>query len=291
MAINHANFAETTLGAAITTTDGTSITVSSSAGFPNVDFIIAIDTEVMLVTNVSGTTWTVTRGYESSTAATHLNGATVYHNISAGEADSIALKAPLASPTFTGTPAAPTAAAGTDTTQIATTAFVQQETPDASTTVKGMAELATAAETTTGTDEARVVTPDGLAGSVYGKRVIEVKVFDDATALATGDGKIIICIPSELNGYNLVDCDAFVTTVSSSGAPDIMVRNVTDSHDMLSTSITIDANEYTSYTAVTAPAINTTYDDVATGDLLAIDVDGAGTGAKGLGVVLNFQLP
>jgi hypothetical protein len=35
--------------------------------------------------------------------------------------------APLASPTFTGVPAAPTAAADTNTTQIATTAFVQQE--------------------------------------------------------------------------------------------------------------------------------------------------------------------
>ena len=34
-------------------------------------------------------------------------------------------KAPLASPTFTGTPKAPTASAGTNTTQIATTAFVQ----------------------------------------------------------------------------------------------------------------------------------------------------------------------
>ncbi len=34
-------------------------------------------------------------------------------------------KAPLASPTFTGNPAAPTAAGGTNTTQIATTAFVQ----------------------------------------------------------------------------------------------------------------------------------------------------------------------
>lgn len=36
----------------------------------------------------------------------------------------LALKAPLASPTFTGTPAAPTATGGTNTTQIATTAFV-----------------------------------------------------------------------------------------------------------------------------------------------------------------------
>lgn len=36
----------------------------------------------------------------------------------------VATKADLASPTFTGTPAAPTAASGTNTTQIATTAFV-----------------------------------------------------------------------------------------------------------------------------------------------------------------------
>ena len=38
---------------------------------------------------------------------------------------SVATKADLASPTFTGTPAAPTAAVTTDSTQIATTAFVQ----------------------------------------------------------------------------------------------------------------------------------------------------------------------
>jgi hypothetical protein len=37
----------------------------------------------------------------------------------------IATKADLASPTFTGTPAAPTASSGTNTTQLATTAFVQ----------------------------------------------------------------------------------------------------------------------------------------------------------------------
>ena len=37
----------------------------------------------------------------------------------------MAAAAPLADPTFTGTPAAPTAASGTNTTQLATTAFVQ----------------------------------------------------------------------------------------------------------------------------------------------------------------------
>lgn len=39
----------------------------------------------------------------------------------------VSSKADTASPTFTGTPAAPTATTGTDTSQVATTAFVQQE--------------------------------------------------------------------------------------------------------------------------------------------------------------------
>lgn len=44
---------------------------------------------------------------------------------SGGVYDALETKAPLASPALTGTPTAPTAAAGTNTTQIATTAFVQ----------------------------------------------------------------------------------------------------------------------------------------------------------------------
>ena len=41
--------------------------------------------------------------------------------------NSIATKAPLASPALTGTPTAPTATSGTNTTQVATTAYVQAE--------------------------------------------------------------------------------------------------------------------------------------------------------------------
>lgn len=58
----------------------------------------------------------------------------------------LAAKAPLASPTFTGTPAAPTAAGGTNTTQIATTAFVTSavSTHEADTTaVHGIADTST----------------------------------------------------------------------------------------------------------------------------------------------------
>jgi hypothetical protein len=120
---------------------------------------------------------------------------------------------------------------------------------------------------------------------------IEVKVVDDATILTTGDGKAIICIPASLGGCNLTGAHAFVTTVSSSGSPTVQIRNITQSADMLTTKITIDASEFSSYTAAAAPVIDTGNDDVATGDLIAVDVDGAGSGAKGLGVILTFALP
>lgn len=61
--------------------------------------------------------------YAAMRALLDLEAGTDFYSISA--ADSLlAAKAPLASPTFTGVPAAPTAAPGTNTTQLATTAFV-----------------------------------------------------------------------------------------------------------------------------------------------------------------------
>lgn len=125
--------------------------------------------------------------------------------------------------------------------------------------------------------------------TLVAKHIVQIKVEADATVLTIGDGKLYFCIPSELNGMDLVDADAFVSTVSSSGTPTIQIHNLTDTVDMLSTRITIDASERTSYTAATAPVINAAADDVATGDILRIDVDVAGTGAKGLGVILVFN--
>lgn len=124
------------------------------------------------------------------------------------------------------------------------------------------------------------------------KRVMEVLVSDpNGSAITTGDGKAYIVIPNLLNGHNLVDADAAVTTVSSSGTPTVQIANVSQAADMLSTKITIDANENTSYTAATAPVIDTGNDDVATGDILRVDIDVAGTGAKGLVVILTFEAP
>lgn len=66
------------LGAAITSTTATSITVMHGAWFAN-GHIITIDNEKMQVTaDPSGNTLTVSRGYDNTTANTHLIGAKVF---------------------------------------------------------------------------------------------------------------------------------------------------------------------------------------------------------------------
>lgn len=162
----------------------------------------------------------------------------------------------------------------------------------ASDSAVGVVELATSAETTTGTEASKAVTPDGLAGSNFGKSTVSIKLTEDGgDALTTGDGKFYFLVPAKLNGMNLVGVDAGVSTVSSSGTPEFQIHNLTDTQDMLSTTLTIDASEYHSKDATTAAVINTSYDDVATGDRLRIDCDTAGTDTAGVQLDLIFQLP
>ena len=66
----------TTLGAAITTTDGTAVTLTAATGMPATQFVLTVNTEDLLVTAGYGTTSvTVVRGWNGTTAATHLDGA------------------------------------------------------------------------------------------------------------------------------------------------------------------------------------------------------------------------
>jgi len=164
----------------------------------------------------------------------------------------------------------------------------------ASTSAAGVIEVATAAETNTGTDAARAVSPDGLAGSNYGTAVMQILVFDDATDCATGDGAgdVFVRIPSILNGFDLVGVAASCQTAGTTGTMDVQIYNVTQTADMLTTKITIDSAETDSSTAATPAVIDTSNDDVATGDQLRIDVDAVHTTpAKGLLVELQFRLP
>lgn len=100
--------------------------------------ITAVDlasTDVLPIVDTSATT---TKKVAMADVAEFVAGATVITSLIPGDSDDLtegttnlyyttarsSLKADLASPTFTGTPAAPTAAADTNTTQIATTGYV-----------------------------------------------------------------------------------------------------------------------------------------------------------------------
>ena len=133
-----------------------------------------------------------------------------------------------------------------------------------------------------------------MKGTAYFRKPVTIHVpcFGASSDVATGDGKAFFEVSEEINGMNMVACGAYVYTAGTTGTMDIQIRNVTDSQDMLSTKITIDSTEVSSRTAATAPVINTSYDDVVTGDRIAFDFDAVQTTkAKGAVVWMRFELP
>lgn len=89
--------------------------------------------------------------------------------------------APLASPTFTGVPVAPTAAADTNTTQLATTAFVMTELGDyatlASPTLTGTPAGPTAAPATNTTQLSTTAFVTAAVAAAPSTSILQVQVF------------------------------------------------------------------------------------------------------------------
>ena len=95
-----------------------------------------------------------------------------------------------------------------------------------------------------------------------------------------------------MNGWNLVSVAAQVQTAGVTGNLDIMVYNVTQAADMLSTAMRIETTETDTSTSAQPGVIDTGEDDVTTADSIRIDIDSVQTTApKGLYVELIFQLP
>ena len=172
----------------------------------------------------------------------------------------------------------------------------------ASTTATGCIEIAIASEVDTGTDATRAISPDTLAGSNLGEKVVQMVVYDFTTDTAVGDGKFYFVVPSSLTGMNLVEVNAQVITAGTTGTTNVdLARCVTAASgnacsstvaDMLSTNMTIDTGENSTDTAATAAVIDTTNDDVSTGQIVRVDVDAVHTtAAKGLIITLIFRLP
>ena len=118
----------------------------------------------------------------------------------------VSAKANIASPTFTGTPAAPTAAVSTNTTQLATTAFVVAEIADeVGTTVQGfdadtaktdVAQTYTAAQrgTITTLTDGATVTPDFAASNNYTLTLGGNRTIANPTNLTAGQSGSIFLV-------------------------------------------------------------------------------------------------
>ena len=154
------------------------------------------------------------------------------------------------------------------------------------------ASYASIAETSAATEAAKAVTPDGLAGSDYGKRSVILQPIADGATHTTGDGKQYFPTPEWMAGWNLVDVRTRIITAGTTNLFSVMVHNLTQTADMLSTVCSIDTGELLSDTAAAAVVIDAAEDDITSGDLLRIDFDAIHTTpGKGAYIELVFSMP
>jgi hypothetical protein len=109
--------------------------------------------------------------------------------------------------------------------------------------------------------------------------VLAVAVSDETTAITTGTAKVTFRMPFAMT---VTAVRASLSTASSSGTPTFDINEGGSS--ILGTKLSIDANEKTSTTAASAATI--TDSALADDAEITIDIDTAGTGAKGAKVYI-----
>lgn len=111
-----------------------------------------------------------------------------------------------------------------------------------------------------------------------------VPLGDETTNITTGAAKVTMRMPYKGQFVGLPR--ASLATASTSGAPQFDI-NRGDGNSILSTKLTIDANEKTSVAAVTPAVVSdSTFDD---DEEYTFDIDTAGTGAKGAKILCYIQ--
>ena len=133
------------------------------------------------------------------------------------------------------------------------------------------------------------------AALLAGKRIAILKVYNEASAIEAGDGKMYFAIPGYLSGMNLISCGGHLYTAATSGVVAVQIANVTSAVDMLSAARKLewDVTEKDTLTAgaSSVAVINAANKGVAAGEEIRIDIDDAASGAKGLEIRLTFQTP
>lgn len=107
-------------------------------------------------------------------------------------------------------------------------------------------------------------------------------VSDETTAITSGTAKLTFRLPA----CTILEIPrASLNTASTSGAVTVDIND--DGSTILSTKLTLDQDEKTSTTAATAAVLSAT--TVADDSEMTIDIDGAGTGAKGLKIYIHVR--
>lgn len=207
-------------------------------------------------------------------------------------------KAPLASPTFTGTVALPATSAtsmsiGTltgvlraDSGTVSVDTDVTDLVSASSTTLAGKVELATTAEINTGTDSTRAMPVDQYVASNRNVRYVLYRVLGNTTncAAATTVGGDLEC---PITG-TIVEIGGFVDTAGTTGTMVVDV-NLAGATIMTTNKLSFDTTEKSTRTAATAPTLTTTA--VTAGDIFTVDIDSIHTtAAKGLTIRLGIRL-
>ena len=129
-----------------------------------------------------------------------------------------------------------------------------------------------------------------IQDSAIGTKSIGWAPFEADAACEAGDGVVAFPIPASMNGMNLINVVATVTDKGVTGTMDVQIRRQRGAAevDMLSTKVTV-GDEYFAQDGV----VNTSNDDVATGDQIFCDIDAihSGTAADGCSVIAEFRLP
>lgn len=115
--------------------------------------------------------------------------------------------------------------------------------------------------------------------AIRGMETHGIAASDETTAITTGTNKATFSLPY---AFTITSVYATLNTVSSSGAVTVDINEAGTT--ILSTKLTIDQSEKTSGTAATAAVISDA--SIAAYAEIGIDIDGAGTGAKGLKVFI-----
>ena len=200
-------------------------------------------------------------------------------------------KSPLASPSLTGTPTAPTAVLGTNTTQIATTAFVKAETAALIDSAPGTLDTLNELAAALGDDPNFATT---ISSSIAGKQPLDA----DLTAISSIIGTSGLLKKTAADTWSL-DTNTYLTgnqsitltgDVSGSGTTSISVTVADDSHNHIISNVdglqsALDGKVDDSQVLTNVP-LGAVFTDTVTNQTITLSGDATGSGTTAITVVV-----